>query len=74
MRDIHATPAYGRDYKSKSAVLADWNAGKDFRDALTGQYLSARDFPAGYETLHTNPGYPQVWIRYHSMAKIVRVV
>jgi hypothetical protein len=24
------TPAYGRDYKSKKAALADWNAGKDF--------------------------------------------
>jgi len=24
------TPAYGRDYKSKKAVLADWEAGKDF--------------------------------------------
>jgi len=23
-------PAYGRDYKSKAAALADWNAGKDF--------------------------------------------
>jgi hypothetical protein len=67
MRDIHATPAYGRDYKSKAAVLADWNAGKDFRDALTGQYLSARDFPA-------DKPQPQVWIRYQSMAKITRVL
>ena len=24
------TPAYGRDYKSKKAVLADFNADKDF--------------------------------------------
>ena len=24
------TPAYGRDYKSKKAALADWNSGKDF--------------------------------------------
>lgn len=24
------TPAYGRDYKSKTAILADFNAGKDF--------------------------------------------
>lgn len=23
-------PAYGRDYKSKAALLADWEAGKDF--------------------------------------------
>jgi hypothetical protein len=24
------TPAYGRDYKSKAALKADWNANKDF--------------------------------------------
>ena len=24
------TPAYGRDYKSKKAALADWNANEDF--------------------------------------------
>ena len=24
------TPAYGRDYKSKKALLADWDANKDF--------------------------------------------
>ena len=24
------TPAYGRDYKSKQAALADWNSNEDF--------------------------------------------
>ena len=28
---ITVTPAYGRDYKSKAADKADYNAGKDFR-------------------------------------------
>jgi hypothetical protein len=60
--DVHAVPAYGRDYKSKSAVLADWQEGKDFRDSLSGRYLSVRDeVPA------------QVWIRYDKMRKMVRV-
>lgn len=27
---ISLSPAYGRDYKAKAAVLADWAAGKDF--------------------------------------------
>ena len=27
---ITLTPAYGRDYKSKAAVLIDWNKGLDF--------------------------------------------
>jgi hypothetical protein len=70
MRDIHASPAYGRDYKSKAAVLADWNAGKDFRDALTGQYLSVRDFPSQYPPGH----HPEIWIRYQRQTKMVRVL
>jgi hypothetical protein len=27
---LQVVPAYGRDYKSKKAVVEDWNAGKDF--------------------------------------------
>ena len=62
MGDIHALPAYGRDYKSKASVLADWQAGKDFQCAITGRYLSVRDnLPA------------QVWIRYAKITKLVRV-
>ena len=62
MSDIHALPAYGRDYKSASAVKADWLAGKDFRCAVTGRYLSARDnVPV------------QVWVRYAKLMKLVRV-
>jgi len=62
MNDIHALPAYGRDYKSKAAVLADWQAGKDFLCAVSGRYLSVRDsLPA------------QVWIRYAKLTKLVRV-
>lgn len=53
-------PAYGRDYKSKDAVLADWLAGKDFKDAITGQYLSIRD------------KLPEVWIRYDKLRKQVK--
>jgi len=62
MNDIHATPAYGRDYKSKAAVLADWLAGKDFRCAMSGRYLSVRDELPN-----------QVWIRYAKLTKLVRV-
>ncbi len=61
--DIHAVPAYGRDYKSALAVKADWAAGKDFLCAVTGRYLSARD------NLEN-----QIWIRYSNLRKIVRVL
>jgi len=48
------TPAYGRDYKSKKALLEDFNANKDFlvvsmrnpcyatRDELTGNTVELR--------------------------------
>ena len=62
MNDIHATPAYGRDYKSKAAVLTDWLAGKDFRCAVSGRYLSVRDELPN-----------RVWIRYAKLTKLVRV-
>ena len=61
--DVHALPAYGRDYKSKSAVLADWLAGKDFIDSRTGRYLSIRD--AKEHAL-------EVWIRYDKQRKIIK--
>jgi hypothetical protein len=60
--DIHALPAYGRDYKSAAAVKADWTAGKDFLCSVTGRYLSVRDAVPG-----------QVWVRYARMMKLVRV-
>ena len=63
-QDIHAVPAYGRDYKSKAAVLKDWQEGKDFKDYLSGQYLSSRD------------GFPltvQIWVRYDKLRKVVKV-
>ena len=63
-RDIHAVPAYGRDYKSASAVKADWLAGKDFRCAVSGQYLSTRD---------PYPSQVEVWVRYAKLTKLVRV-
>ena len=36
-------PAYGRKYKNKQEVERDFESGKDFRIAVTGQYMSIRD-------------------------------
>jgi len=43
-RYVVAWPAYGRDYTSKKAVLADWKAGKDFR--TDEGYVNINDKPA----------------------------
>lgn len=40
-------PAYGRDYKSKKALMADWEAGKDF-------------FAAGFPTIRGHTGYTSI--------------
>lgn len=63
MQDVTAVPAYGRDYRSIAAVKADWEAGKDFRDARTGQYFSIRDAALLGE----------VWVRYARLTKKVQV-
>jgi len=46
---LSAVPAYGRDYKSQKAVLADWNAGKDFyvEDMRWSGYVSKGDLGNG---------------------------
>ncbi len=52
------TPAYGRDYKSKAAVEADFKAGKDFvlNDMSSphhGRYVNVQDARgAGWATVN----------------------
>jgi hypothetical protein len=58
------TPAYGRDYKSQKAALADWNEGEDFilQDIMSpwdGKPCSKRDFDA------------PVMIRYYKNQRVV---
>ncbi len=45
MKYLTLTPAYGRDYKNKKDILADWNAGKDFvvADIGSGGYINKED-------------------------------
>ena len=40
---FNLTPAYGRVYNSKRAVLADYNAGKDFISQPEGRYINIDD-------------------------------
>lgn len=61
---VEAIPAYGRDYKSQKAVKDDWNAGLDFQDAFTRQYLNKQDA----ESLGL-----RVLVRYDKLMKVVQV-
>lgn len=42
---ITVSGAYGRDYKSRAGILADWNAGKDFTIRTLGHrsYINRQD-------------------------------
>ena len=44
MNFITLLPAYGRDYKSKKAILNDLNALKDFLVSHTGKYINKPQF------------------------------
>lgn len=46
---MHLTPAYGRDYKSKKAVLADFDAGKDFvlSEGFRQSYINKEQIAVG---------------------------
>lgn len=66
---MHLTlvPAYGRDYKSKKAVLADWEANKDFlvQDISSphdGRYINKKDAASLRDTTLN--------IRYKSLTQI----
>jgi hypothetical protein len=62
MKTISAWPAYGRDYKSKKALLADFDAAKDFNSNLG--YFSVRD----KEALKKD-GFTGIQFRYGKMTK-----
>ena len=60
-------PAYGRDYKSKKALLEDWHAGLDFTIADIscpddGRYANRPDL--------LQAGYDEVNIRYKQLANV----
>ena len=63
------TPAYGRDYKSKKAALADWNANKDFiindiSNRWDGKPVNKQGAEVGKLT---------IMIRYDQLRKITNV-
>ena len=50
-RHLTVVPAYGRDYKSKRAAMADWDANKNFIiadafDRYDGQPVNKEQLPA----------------------------
>jgi len=65
---ITLVPAYGRDYKSKKEVQADWDAGKDFIIQSFGHRYDGK--PANKSDLAQETG--EVFIRYKKLTQIQR--
>ena len=58
-------PAYGRDYKSKKAIINDLNALKDFIISHTGQYINKPQFKE-HNIITFN-------VRYNNQLKITNI-
>tara|TARA_B100000963_G_scaffold275872_1_gene244128 strand:- start:390 stop:614 length:225 start_codon:yes stop_codon:yes gene_type:complete len=58
-------PAYGRDYKSKTAIINDLNALKDFIVSHTGQYINKPQFKE-HNIISFN-------VRYNNQLKITNI-
>ena len=63
-------PAYGRDYTSQRAVLADWNSDRDF---LVADMFSPWDGKPVNRQDIADTGETQVQIRYKRLEKIAVV-
>jgi hypothetical protein len=66
---VTLVPAYGRDYRSKKAVLADWDADRDF---IVSDFFSRWDGkPVNKAQIDPDQ---RVMIRYDKLRKIMKVL
>ena len=67
MAEVTLTPAYGRDYKSKAAIMADLDADKDFifnrfGDRYDGAYVNKSQL--------MQEGITEVRVRYKRLTQL----
>ena len=72
MKHLHVTPAYGRDYKTKTEAVDAQRSGKDFvvqgLSGYAGSYVGK-----GESSTLKQDGYSGVMIRFGDMRKLVIV-
>jgi len=63
MMFFNVVPAYGRDYKTKAEIIADWQAGKDF--------MQSSIFSGGsYVNNSVNGPNVTICVRYANLRKV----
>lgn len=67
MSSLSVVPAYGRDYKSKAAVLADLHGGKDF---MVADMSSQWDGMPGNLEGFKREGITSLTVRYSKLMKV----
>ena len=67
-KSLTVSPAYGRDYKSKKAVLVDWNDDKDF--TIQDMYKSGMVNKQQVIELKKD-GYTHIHIRYKQLTQVM---
>lgn len=65
---LQVVPAYGRDYKSRKEILADWNAGKDFQASSIFDGHRLINKPDAIEA-----GYTGLIVRYGKLRKVTSI-
>jgi hypothetical protein len=69
MSHVTVTPAYGRDYRSRKAAVAAWEAGDDFILACYGHPFDG--LPCNVESLQEGGDtYDSVNIRYNRLRAV----
>ena len=68
MQYLTLTPAYGRDYASKRALLEDWTSNKDF--LVCNAFHPSDGKPVNKADLERTTGPQQVQIRYKRLERI----
>jgi len=66
MNIITLFPAYGREYRSRKAILADWNSGKDFELSPSGVKINIRDLEKFRELYNTQ----YLHFRYNCLSRV----
>jgi hypothetical protein len=69
---ITVVPAYGRDYKSKAAAVADWDADKDFQVQDIGAGQDNGRYTNKSDLARFRPG-TTVSIRYKQLTMVANV-
>ena len=73
MNTLILKPAYGRDYKNKAMVLADWQSNKDFIICNFNSPWCGRPVSISSIIDLKASGYSNIELRYSKLTKLIMI-